>query len=361
LSSITYGLVLGIPWPPATETSMPYRLGPGKIIRHRIYGAQYLARYKEREDGHVWVFVDDIDATYVDSPAERLRLSTFLSALRILAHDVRGLSVRCAIRSDVWTIVRGADEALDKVEQYAFDISWEEDEILAILAKRIRSYLLLHGDGAEALVPAENIGKQRMYMEKAFETSYKWGRYKRPPHVIIDTLAHGRPRWAVQLCRAAGITAAAAGHQQIQLADIVANLKEYGEKRVADLKREHQHQCPQIGELVAAFAKQTAKYESAELFKAIRNRISEHLEPVIEGHPTRDPMEIAHFLFRIGFLTARDELDEEDYRHYTFEELPQLLDNRANPDYGYSWEIHPCFRQVLQLTSYLPAARRPRK
>ncbi len=65
-------------------------------------------------------------------------------------------------------------------------------------------------------------------------------------------------------------------------------------------------------------------------------------------------MDIAQFLFRIGFLTARDELDEEDYRHYTHEDIPKLLRNRANPDFGYSWEIHPCFRQYLNLQKYIP-------
>lgn len=322
--------------------------------------SQVLARYRAGQERNVWVFVDDIDATYIDSPAERLRLSTFLSAMRTLAHEVSGLIVRCAIRSDVWTLIQ-ADEALDKVEQYAFDISWDEDEILAILAKRIHTYLRYHADRNESCVPANDIAQQRMYMERVFESNYTWGRFKRPPYVVIDTLSHGRPRWAIQLCRAAGHTAAKGGHELISLQDITDNLKEYGEKRVADLKREHQHQCPQIGELVSAFMKQQAKYETDELLKTIRNRICEHLTPVIEGRGTKEPMDVAHFLFRIGFLTARDELDEEDYRHYTYEELPQLLHNRVNPDYGYCWEIHPCFRQFLQLRNYLPRAPHRRR
>jgi hypothetical protein len=197
-----------------------------------------------------------------------------------------------------------------------------------------------------------------MYVEKVFTSPYQWGRNKRPPHVVMDTLSHGRPRWAVQLSRLAGVTAAQERHATIELQDVVDNLVEYGQKRVADLEREHSHQCQETGEMIAAFAKQRAKYQTDELVKLIKNRICEHFAPHIEGNEVSDPVAIAQFLFRIGFLTARDDLDEDDYRHYTYQDLPQLLQNRANLDFGYSWEIHPCFRQFLHLEKFIPSARK---
>jgi hypothetical protein len=61
---------------------------------------------------------DDVD------PAELTSLSTFFTACRYLARDVKGICCRVTLRTDVWPIVRRSDESLDKMEQYVKDIVW---------------------------------------------------------------------------------------------------------------------------------------------------------------------------------------------------------------------------------------------
>jgi hypothetical protein len=85
-----------------------------------------------------------------------------------------------------------------------------------------------------------------------------------------------------------------------------------------------------------------------ELFSWINNRVSTHLEPIIEGQSTRSPRDIARFLFRLGFIVARSERGDE-YEHYSFDQMPDFLASRTDDDFGVKWEIHPCYREALDI------------
>lgn len=65
------------------------------------------------------------------------------------------------------------------------------------------------------------------------------------------------------------------------------------------------------------------------------------------GNPS--PREIAYFLYQIGFLSAREDYTDGTYTHYFFAEKPELFVTENNIDQGMSWEIHPVFRQTLDL------------
>ena len=125
---------------------------------------------------------------------------------------------------------------------------------------------------------------------------------------------------------------------------------EYGKKRIADLVAEHKHQCDQIEELLNSFRGCNRLMTRDELFTWINNRVSEHIEPKIEGQATRNPREIARFLFRLGFILARSESeDSEDYEHYSFDHAPDFLATRTDHDFNVKWEIHPCYREALDI------------
>ena len=52
-----------------------------------------------------------------------------------------------------------------------------------------------------------------------------------------------------------------------------------------------------------------------------------------------------HFLYKIGFITARKEIESgKIIRHY-FEEQNYVSSRYA--DYGCAWEIHPAYRWAL--------------
>ncbi len=60
-------------------------------------------------------------------------------------------------------------------------------------------------------------------------------------------------------------------------------------------------------------------------------------------------MEIARFLYRVGFIVARSDGTDDNYEHYRFDQMPDFLSARTNDDFGVKWEIHPCYRQALDI------------
>jgi len=325
-------------------------LSPGQLTNAK----KLLERVTSAHPTKMFLLIDDIDATFLRTREECLRLSTFFSACRLLSRDVEGLAIRVVVRADVWPPLREHDEALDKIEQYITDLQWNEQETLAILAERIRSYCNRN------LMPLPpHLEKRRLSHDShfqllrcAFAETFPWKRKdaNTPPHLVIHTLSSGRPRWALQLCKAAAKSAAAKRHEVITMEDIDASTEAYGQRRISDIVAEHSYECPQIREVITAFANGPAHYKTDELVITIRDRrILPHISPTIDGVPIKRPLEIAHFLFRIGFLTAREELTRDEYRHHNYEDRPSLLQDRGNIDQGMSWEIHPFFRTVLKL------------
>ena len=124
---------------------------------------------------------------------------------------------------------------------------------------------------------------------------------------------------------------------------------EYGAKRIADLVAEHKHQCPELEELLNGFRGCERLMSRGELFKWITNRICNHLAPRIEGPGTRSAQQIARFLYRLGFILARSESADGSYEHYRFDQMPDFLSSRTDDDFGVKWEIHPCYREALDI------------
>lgn len=94
---------------------------------------------KRAGDRPLWILVDDLDATFQNTPEECLAISTFFSACRYLTQDVNDLVFRVTMRSNVWSVIRRFDEALDKVDQYVSEITWQEADFRRILYRRIRA------------------------------------------------------------------------------------------------------------------------------------------------------------------------------------------------------------------------------
>ena len=70
-------------------------------------------------------------------------------------------------------------------------------------------------------------------------------------------------------------------------------------------------------------------------------------------------VEVAHFLFQIGFLTARRDFSDRHYEHLAFADAPHLLKDRTNLDDGVTWEIHPVYRQTLKLQNVPSRSQKP--
>ena len=150
----------------------------------------------------------------------------------------------------------------------------------------------------------------------------------RPIHI----LSGGRPRWASQLCRMAGKEAFRVDSGLIGISSVRSCLKEYGQSRLADLYKEHRHQCPQMELLVEAFPGSVSQYSTTELLvKTQRDIIVKYGPPMIDGVAAKS-LATAHFLYRIGFLNGRDDRTRGAPRAFVaFEQRPHLLSSRQNP------------------------------
>jgi hypothetical protein len=323
---------------------------------------ELLKRVKDRQ---VWIIIDDLDATYQNTEAESLSLATFFSACRYLVQDLKGLFIRASIRTDVWALLRRYDEALDKTSQYVSEILWHQRDFLALLSLRIQASLKQLNISIPPPPPHASIEDvQERLLEIAFVPKMQWGDSRRrasemqpsllPPRMvdtykIIYTLSYERPRWAIQLCKLAQEAALRNRVDRIAKESIDAVWGEYGAKRIEDLVSEHKHQCAQVNELLNAFRGAERLMTRADLFNWIRNRVSEHLEVRIEGKATRHPREIARFLYRLGFIVARSENEDGEYEHYRFDQMPDFRLGRTDEDFSVKWEIHPCYRQALDI------------
>ena len=302
-----------------------------------------LRRFSENKDIKAWLYVDDVDATFLNTDAERLKVSTFFSACRNLANSVEGLNIRASVRTDVWSILKQFDEALDKCEQYMLDLKWSTEESGRILEKKISAfYLRTYG-----AVP-----KARFTTNLVFKEPFPWGRRVLAAYRPIHILSAGRPRWATQLCRLAGGHAYQLNRNLIGIGDINTSLKEYGQSRLSDLYKEHRHQCAEIEILVETFAGGPAQFTTDQLLERVRAHIIQRYGmPVLDGISIQPrELAVAHFLFRIGFINARDEsLDDGPLGFIRFEDRPHLLSSSQNRDDGLPWEIHPSYRTVLRI------------
>jgi len=177
---------------------------------------------------------------------------------------------------------------------------------------------------------------------------------KRSPSVVISSLARYRPRWAIELCKLGASNAIKRGRSKIGLDDLTAKLEEFGKTRIDDIVAEFRAQCDKIEIIIQSFKGKPEQFRTDELIKHVRNNLGGRDIRIagISGRPSET--EIIRFIFQIGFLTARRELANGDYRHYSFFDDPTLLSDGAS-DLGATWEIPSCFRQALQLKN---AARR---
>lgn len=320
-----------------------------------------LSRVLENKDVVVWLFVDDVDATFINTEHERLRASTFFSACRNLVSSVKGLCIRAAVRTDVWSVLAQHDEALDKCEQYMLDLHWSTAESGRIIENKIHSFFTRYYPDDTRFSALEPGVDGQEIRRLVFKEPFPWGANRTlDAHRPIHILSAGRPRWAAQLCKLAARDAFDKAATHISIGHIRAVLRAYGQLRVNDLYKEHRHQCSVLQDIVEAFSGGPHRYTTDALLDLVADKIIRRIGvPKIDGITAEmGPLAVAHFLFRTGFIAARDESDAGGLGFVRYEDRPNLLTTRINLDDGLPWEIHPSYREVLRI-QHGGAADRP--
>jgi hypothetical protein len=312
---------------------------------------ELLKRYSKKENIAVWFFIDDIDATFINTPENKMLVSTFFSACRNIVNAVKGLFIRASVRTDVWAIIKD-DEALDKCEQYMVDLKWSTEDTGRILANKILTYYENNGSKDEKI---RNIRKwypasQAQVFDLVFNGKLPWGSRHLDPYRPIHILSAGRPRWAAQLCKMAANDAYKKSSEKISIGHINAIMFDYGKYRLSDLYKEHTHQCPQLKHIIESFRNGQKAYKSSDLLSYIKEKVISNVStPIsIEDVDITTPLDIAHFLYRIGFITLDDDSFDTGESFIRFEDVPDLLiPSNYNPND--LWVIHPSYRTILHL------------
>ncbi|HBO5687715.1 TPA: hypothetical protein L4620_005382 [Pseudomonas aeruginosa] len=317
---------------------------------------QLLKRIQEEEHSNrrVWFLIDDIDTKFTDTPQQQAYVSSFFSACRALIRDIDGLSIRATVRTDVWTSLRTAED-LDKFEQYVCDIVWTKKQQKDILVKRIYAYVMRKHRTSYVAKNWNISDHDEDYIQLAFKRRLKWGNSGVPAVHVLQILSAGRPRWMAQLCRLAGNKAVENRSTRIGVQEINEVMIVFGTRRLSDLYKEHNHQFSDLRKLIEAFSNGARRHTTDELFKKIINSYiklkSAKSIPDIDGAPFRDAWQVAHFLFKCGFIVGHNQsqtsIDVPEFISY--ELRPDLLQAATNLDDGLNWEIQPSYRRALRI------------
>lgn len=123
----------------------------------------------------------------------------------------------------------------------------------------------------------------------------------------------------------------------------------YGKYRLQDLYKEHNHQCASLEDIIESFRNNKTEYRSSDLISHINTKVlSKSFNLTIDNIVTSDALFVAKFLYRIGFITFRNDEYNKAAGFTRFEDAPNLL-VPANYNETDLWIIHPAYRTILNL------------
>jgi hypothetical protein len=155
----------------------------------------------------------------------------------------------------------------------------------------------------------------------------------------------------VKLCTLAARNAREREHDIITTSDLLEIFEEYSQGRLQDTINEYISELPAIEKLLLGMRPSKKEKADGVAYKIPTDRLvlklnSIHPETYFFANGKKaDAKQLAAFLYKINFLTARKESDEGIVRKY-FEENRYI--SSSFTDFGFNWEIHPAYRWALQ-------------
>ena len=299
------------------------------------------------------VYIDDLDRGWEGKKDDIIRISALLNSIRDMANENPGLIFKIALRSDVYYLVRTSDESTDKIEGSVVWLRWTQHEILVMLIKRVLTYF---GETADEKVLMKSPQHYLCYnldpvFERTFSGKGKWSNV--PMYKVIMSLIRKRPRDLVKLCSLAAQEAYSDNSSLIKTAHFETIFEEYSQGRIQDTINEYKTELPNIDKLLFGMkpvkkqkiAADSYIYTTTELQSKINN-IMQQASFVFANGRSVTAKELANFLYKINFITARKVVDDGEIQRKYFQENRYLSSHFV--DFGYDWEVHPAFRWALQ-------------
>lgn len=298
------------------------------------------------------IYIDDLDRAWNGSKQNINRISALLNAIRDMCNETKGLCFRISLRSDVYYLVRTADESTDKIDGNILWLKWTEHELLALLVKRVQSYFGNSISERELL----NMKQREMstylndIMAETFEGAGKWN--NRPIRYIFLSLIRRRPRDLINLCTLAARNANARGGNTIVTEDWEAVFEQYSFSRLQDTINEHKYELPDIERLLLGMKPSHEMKKTDKPFFYDRERLSRKIKGIMQNgkfYFANDNEctveELIAFMYKINFLNARKDVAGGFIDRKYFEDNKYITTKSV--DFGYDWEVHPAFRWAL--------------
>lgn len=301
----------------------------------------------------IYVYIDDIDRGWSASAADILNISALINALRDIVNRDRRTRCRLAIRTDVYFLVRTSDESTDKIEQDIIRLSWTNDEILRLIAKRVSTFFNLQfSDDQIHRMNQKDINDRILLrvITPMFEGRGKWRRV--PTHRVLMSLCRSRPRDLIKLLHAAARQAARGDNFPITSTDLTRAFQGYSEERLQDLFNEFKSEMPVIESFVLQFRPTKIQRQAATNFVYTTDQLITKIKAAKQSVPVRfasgrmaTDKSLLTFLYKIDFFIARV-ASGDDVEWKYFDQSRFLAHESA--DFGNAWEIHPAYRWALQ-------------
>lgn len=308
------------------------------------------------------LFFDDFDLDWKGNSSDVLRIKSLLLSLSDMTSDIKGLSARIALRTDVYEMIRN-EEFSDKFESCIIKCKWNNQEIINALAKRISTYFDIPFDDTVVLNPRTMQIQLSRYLNEVFEPYFDkntrvWS--NAPTYRVIYSLIRRKPRDMVKLCQSTAEEAYNRKLNKINATCFLNVLENYSQERLRDLINEYSNQLPKLKELLVRMAptQQEIKTKTAERYVYTTAQLHEKIKNIQQNIPISiytasaetckiaDFHQIAHFLYKVGFITGRKRNPSGKISRVYYDESPYLLDANIG-DGGYAWEIHPAYRGAL--------------
>lgn len=332
------------------RTSLHPNAGPLKLT-----SADSLVIQQFLKSGVITVYIDDLDRGWQGRREDVARISALLNAVRDVANENPGIRFRISLRSDVYYLVRTSDESTDKIEGSVIWQTWTNNEIFVLLVKRVETFF-------GRVVNEEKLRRARQqqlarYLDPVIEPTFQGlGHWKNAPmYRVLMSLIRKRPRDLVKLCTLAARNARETGSMRIGTANFAAIFPEYSQGRIQDTVNEFRSELPDIQRLLFSMKPNREErlaqlgyvYTTADLLKKLHSA-TQSGNYRLAGNPSgieASQKDLAAFLYKINFLTARKEAAGKIERKY-FEENRYLSNDFV--DFGFDWEVHPAYRWALQ-------------
>ena len=300
----------------------------------------------------ITIYLDDLDRGWEATRRDIVRISALLNAIRDLCGSSQNMSFRLGLRSDVYFLVRTSDESTDKIEGNIIWLTWNNHEILSMMAKRIETYF---GRGMDEgailkLKQAEIARYLNPVIEPRFYGVGKWE--NAPVHRVLLSLIRRRPRDLVKLLSSAARAAHKNNHSIIHSSDLQSVFEAYSSERLRDIINEFRSELPDIEPLVLGMRPTRKEKTTLQAFMFTNDQLINKLKNLMQQNTFRFASEqmvtakaLAEFLYKIDLITARKENETTIIRRF-FDESQHLQNQFV--DFGFKWEIHPAYRWALQ-------------